>query len=232
MSKVFTIQLVAGSAAVLAVSRQQAPQSSEWTSEFRLEAGELATAGRNPYLDLRPGRVLVLEDGDQQLKVTVLPATELIGTVETRVVEERETKAGQLVEVSRNYLAISRRTNAVFYFGEDVDIYRGGKVVNHEGAWRAGRDGARFGLFLPGLPLLHSRYYQEVAPRVALDRAEIVDLGVTLSTPAGEFRNVMKVAETTPLEPGVREFKYYGWGVGLLQDGSLKLTQRDSAGPR
>ena len=78
--------------------------------------------------------------------------------------------------MSRNYFAISRRTNSVYYFGEDVDIYKAGKVVSHEGSWISGLGGAHFGLFMPGTPLLHGRYYQELAPRVAMDRAELVSM--------------------------------------------------------
>ena len=81
----------------------------------------------------------------------------------TRVVEERETKGSQVVEVSRNFFVICKRTNNVYYFGEDVDIYRDGKIVGHDGAWLAGEGGARFGLAMPGSPLLGARYYQEIA---------------------------------------------------------------------
>jgi len=35
----------------------------------------------------------------------------------------------------------------------------------------------------------------------------------------------VKVEETTPLEPGVREYKYYAREVGLVQDGPLKLVR-------
>jgi hypothetical protein len=47
----------------------------------------------------------------------------------------------------------------------------------------------------------------------------------TLKAPAGRFINVLKVEETTPLEPGHRDVKRYAPGVGLLQDGSLKLVR-------
>jgi hypothetical protein len=47
----------------------------------------------------------------------------------------------------------------------------------------------------------------------------------TIRTPAGEFRNCLKTEETTPLEPGVKEYKYYARGVGLVQDGALKLVK-------
>jgi len=166
-----------------------------------------------------------LEDGDERLVITVLAETLVVDGVETRVVEERETKGDALVEVSRNFFAISERTNDLFYFGEDVDIYAAGVITSHEGAWAAGVNGARFGLMMPGLPLVGSRFYQEVAPGVAMDRAEVVALSDTLTTPAGTLFGVLRIRETTPLEPLAREFKYYAAGIGLIQDGSLKLVR-------
>ena len=62
-----------------------------------------------------------------------------------------------------------------------------------------------------------------------MDRAEIVSLRDTLTTPAGRFTLLLRIAETTPLEPGVREFKLYAPGVGLVLDGSLSLVRADTA---
>lgn len=202
-----------------------------WTTEFAAEKDELSATGRNPYFILEPGYQLVLEgEGRKEhLTITVLDETKRVVGVETRVVEERETKDGKLLEVSRNYFAISKRTNSVFYFGEDVDIYKDGKVVGHEGAWLAGIKDAKCGLMMPGQALLKARYYQEIAPKVAMDRAEIESMSETVETPAGEFKNCLKVKETTPLEPGNKEYKYYAPGVGLVQDGSFKLVKYGKA---
>lgn len=201
----------------------------EWVSEFTVEKDEFASVGRNLYFILEPDYQLVLEDGGERLSITVLSETKVIDGVETRVVEERETKDGRLVEVSRNYFAISKRTNDVFYFGEDVDIYENGRVVSHEGAWQAGVDGARFGLVMPGKIVLGAGYQQETAPRVATDRARNISTNETVKTPAGEFKDCLKVEETTPLERGAKEYKRYAPGVGLVQDGSLKLVSVTSA---
>src|SRR5438477_12335499 len=132
------------------------------TQQFSVDNGELTATGRNPYFILEPGFQLVLEGGRVRLVITVLAETRQVNGVETRIVEERETNGGEPVEVSRNFFALSKRTNSVFYFGEDVDKYKNGKVVSHEGAWLAGDRGARFGLAMPGLPLLNARYYQEI----------------------------------------------------------------------
>jgi hypothetical protein len=208
---------------------EQKPGDGAWLTEFAVEKAELSATGRNPYFSLEPGYQLIFEDGKERLVITVLDETKTVDGVETRVIEERETKAGKLVEVSRNYFAISQRSNSVFYFGEDVDLYKNDKIVNHEGAWLAGDKGAKFGLMMPGQVALKARYYQEIAPKVALDRAEVVSLSETVKTPAGEFKNCLKVEETTPLEPGVKEYKYYTPEIGLVQDGSLKLVKYGKA---
>jgi hypothetical protein len=200
-----------------------------WTADFLIEKGELSPTGRNPYFVLESGYRLVLQGGKEEVTVTVLDETKVVAGAETRVVEERETKNGKLVEVSRNFFAISKRTNSVFYFGEDVAIYKNDKVVSQEGAWLAGVKGAKFGLMMPGLPLLGARHYQEISPGAAMDRAEIVAMNETVKTPAGVFKNCLKVEETTPLEPGNKGYKYYAAGVGLVQDGSLKLVRYGKA---
>ncbi|MGE0353087.1 MAG: hypothetical protein AB7I33_00680 [Gemmatimonadales bacterium] len=195
-----------------------------WTDRFGERREDLATIGRNPFFNLEPGYRLILEHGTERLVITVLQDTMLVDSVWTRVVEERETNGEALVEVSRNYYAISRRTNSVYYFGEDVDIYRDGAVASHEGAWRAGVNGARYGMMMPGVPAIGKRFQQETAPGVAMDRARIVALDATLTTPAGEFTGLLRIEETTPLEPGAKEYKLYAAGVGLVRDGDLKLV--------
>lgn len=104
-------------------------------------------------------------------------------------------------------------------------MYKAGKIVSHEGAWMAGVNGARFGLAMPAVPTLKAKYYQELAPGIAMDRAEIVSLSETFNTPAGVFNDVLKIVDTSPLERGAAEAKYYAPGVGLLRDGSLKLVK-------
>ncbi len=197
----------------------------DWTSVFLVEKDELLSVGRNPYFILEPGYRLVLEGDGAQLIITVLNETKKVDGVETRVVEERETKGGKLVEVARNYFAISKRTNDVFYFGEDVDMYKDGKIANHDGSWLSGVNGSKFGLMMPGRVLLHSRYYQEVAPNIAMDRATIVSVTETVKTPAGEFKNCVKVEETSPLSRFTTEHKYYAPGIGMVSDGEMKLVK-------
>lgn len=211
--------------AALTAAQTQETVDESWTRGFFISPDDLVTTGRNRYFILEPGYTWVLESGNERLTITVLDETQSIGPFDTRVVEERETVNGELSEVSRNYFALSVRTNSVFYFGEEVDIYRRGRIVDHEGGWRAGTGGASPGLMMPGEALLGARYYQELAPGVAMDRAEIVAMNVRLQTPAGEFSNCLRVEETTPLEPGEAEFKSYAPDIGLVRDGPLQLVR-------
>ena len=201
----------------------------QYTDSFMLKECDFSSTGSTPYFVLKPGYQLILEGKEHgenvRLTVTVLGNTEMIDGIETRVVEERETKSNELIEVSRNFFAICRQTNTVFYFGEDVDIYKEGKIVGHEGAWRAGSNGAKAGVMMPGIILLGARYYQEVAPGIAMDRAEIVGMTEVVDTPKGKYENCLKVKETTPLEPNAKEYKFYAPGIGLIKDGALNLTE-------
>ena len=218
--------LLAAMLVFVAVAPASPATAPEWTSDFLLDKGDLASTGSNPYFILEPGYQLVYRDKDTDLIITVLSETKTVDGVETRIVEERESVGGKLVEVSRNYFAISKRNNSLFYFGEDVDMYNTkGAITGHGGSWQAGVDGARAGVMIPGIALLGARYYQEVAPGTAMDRAEIISVTESLKTPAGTFDKVMKTLETTPLEPDAKEYKLYAPGVGLIKDDTLLLVK-------
>jgi hypothetical protein len=199
-----------------------------WIDTYDLDGCTFSANGSNDYFFLEPGYQLRLEGEEDRepivLLITVLNETKMVDGVETRVVEERETDDGELVEVSRNYFAICTPENDIFYFGEDVDMYDEGKLESHEGAWLAGVNDARPGVIIPANPKVGDKYYQEVAESIAEDRAQILSLNATLQTPAGDFEGVLRVEETTPLEPGIKEYKLHAKGVGLVQDGPLVLV--------
>jgi hypothetical protein len=196
---------------------------------LNLENCDWSAQGGNEYFILEPGYQLTLEGMDDEdtarLVITVLNDTELVDGVMTRVIEERESVNGQLVEISRNFFALCKNNESIFYFGEDVDIYRGGKIVGHEGAWRAGTNNNRPGLMMPGMAVTGTKYFQENAPDMAMDQARIVTLDTTLETPAGKFENCLVVEETTSLEPDALEYKIYAPGIGLIKDENLLLTK-------
>lgn len=212
----------------LSISLSTDQTTEGWLSSFDLENCNFASTGENSYFILKPGYQVTLEgeeDGEElQLVMTVLDETKIVNGIETRVVEEKETEGSKLVEISRNYFALCKPTNNAIYFGEDVDIYEDGEIVSHEGAWLAGQNGSKAGMIMPEKVEVGLKYYQEVAPGVAEDRAEIVSVNDTLNTPAGTFDHVLKTEETNPLKPDEKEFKFYAPGIGLIQEEAIKLV--------
>ena len=58
-----------------------------------------------------------------------------------------------------------------------------------------------------------------------LFRSEIISISETLETPAGKYSNVLKIEETTALEPKDISYKLYAAGIGLIKDGDLVLKK-------
>jgi hypothetical protein len=197
----------------------------DWQSIFAVDRKTLGVKGSNPYFILTPGYQLFYQHGKDTDTVTVLNETKVIDETVTRVVEDRETRNGQSIELTRDYYAIDSATNDVYYFGEDVDVYKSGKVVSHEGSWLSGVKGAKFGLMMPGNPKPGQRFYQERAPGVGMDRAEILSSSERITTPAGTFEKCLHVVETSALEKGLKDHKWYAAGVGPIKDAEMVLVK-------
>jgi hypothetical protein len=231
LSSVLTVGLLAVWLVTPGVAKDEPKPAANWTETLVPTDEKLLSAGRNEYFILEPGYQLTFEgkEGGQKvdLVVTVLNETKKVDGVETRILEERESANGNQVEVSRNYFAFGEKSHHVYYFGEDADIYKKSKVVSHEGAWLSGVKGAKYGILVPGQVKVGDRYYSEKAPKVAMDRQENVAADAVIETPAGKFEHCFKVKETTPLEAGT-EYKLYAPGIGLVQNGNLKLVKHDS----
>ncbi|MEO7795898.1 MAG: hypothetical protein ABIV06_14115 [Thermoanaerobaculia bacterium] len=219
--------------AVLALPRIVLADGPVYTSEFHRELCTFTASGSNPYFPLWAGHAVLLEGEEDEggetvevsLLISVLDETELVDGVVTRVVEERESMDGELFEVARNYFATCRETGDVWYFGEDVDFYEGGVIVDHHGSWRAGIDGAEPGIQMPSVPLVGARYYQELAPGVALDLAEIASVSEAITLPTGSYTKVLKVTEGSAIETTSFGEKWYLRGIGLAKDGDLELVE-------
>jgi hypothetical protein len=191
-----------------------------------LDRGPFSLAIDNPWFPLPVGKVSVLEGLEAgaplTVEVRVLDETEEIAGVTTRVVEERETEDGELVEVSRNFFA-QASDGTVCYFGEDVDIYEAGAVVAHDGAWRAGGQN-RPGIIMPPDPVPGMSYAQELAPGVAEDHADHIAEDDEITVTAGKFTDTIRTREWTPLEPNDTSLKSYAKGVGMIVDDVVVLS--------
>jgi hypothetical protein len=201
----------------------------EWRRSFDVDPKNLGSVGNNPYFPLKPGLRIHLSDGSETVVFSVLDETKVVDGVETRVVEERETEDGELVEISRNYFAADRTTGDVYYFGEDVDIYEDGKVASHDGAWLSGVDGVKFGLIMPGKPRVGDKFYLEHAPG-AVERVEIVELDAKLETPLRGFANLVRCQEHDVLDGGVSH-KWYAAGIGMVGDDEMRVVKVEEPAP-
>lgn len=221
-------------------------KNKQFTTDFNLNACTFSAEGENPYFSLDPGDYPILLEGEEG-KELVQVQIDLGGTAtidlenldlndaQVRVIYETEWIDDLLIEESTNFYARCAETNAIYYFGEDVIIYEyddDGNVTEITGAeagsWLAGElseDGETFnqpGVYMPGTFLLGSRYYQEVAPGIALDRAENIEMGLTVETPAAIYENCVKTLESTPLEPNAKDIKIYAPGVGIIVDNAIE----------
>jgi hypothetical protein len=226
----------------------------EFTTEFLLDTCKFKSKGINPYFILQPGYQLVLEtpeDADEREKSveTVLRDKKTIRyngrKIKTRVLEERafewddDEEEWVTIEISLNWFAICKRTNAVYYFGEwsrdcedgfdENDVCEGEE--SNDGSWEAGVDGAEPGLIMPGTPLKGAKYFQERAEESdAVDRGEIADVGLDVTVPAGDFSGCIEIYDTNPSEAdeggciGENDVKLYCRGVGLVKDQELELV--------
>jgi hypothetical protein len=174
----------------------------------------------NPFFPLRPGTTFIYEgttDGiatSNQTYVTHDKKT-ILG-VTTTVVHDQAFEAGVLVEDTFDWYAQDVDGN-VWYFGEDTkELDPSGNVISTEGSWEAGVDGAQPGITMEAHPQEGDRYYQEFAPGVAEDQAQVLSLDESVCVRYGCFNNVLLTKEWTQLEPGVVENKYYAAGVGFI----------------
>ena len=192
------------------------------------KAGGFSLDIDNEFFPLPVGHRVTLEgeEGSAHLvvRITSLDETETVAGVETRVVEEFESKDGNVVEISRNFFA-QAEDGTVCYFGEDVDIYDGaGNVTSHSGSWRAGVDANRPGIFM--LPSLEVgiAFQQEIAPGIAEDQSQVIAVGERTEVPAGTFEDTATLRDGSPLDGGTGD-KIYARGIGLIVDGPARLTR-------
>ena len=178
----------------------------------------------NPWLPLASLKQDILEGTEDGKKIRIertakprMHRTFDIGgqKVEALVVEDREFEDGEVSEVAIDYFAQSD-DGTVWYLGEEVDEYKGGKVIGHKGAWMFGRDTQTPGVLFPGQPRVGVKFKSEDVSKTISERDEVLSVSETVKTPAGVFHDCVKVRER--LADGKTEYKYYAKGVGVVME--------------
>jgi len=180
----------------------------------------------NPWFPLKPGTTLVyrgVKDGKPTFeRFRTTRRTKLVDGVRCRVVDDRSWENGHLAERTSDYYA-QDAGGTVWYYGEDTaELDAAGHVTSREGSWRAGRKGARAGIFMPAHPRVGEHHFQEHDPGTAEDQFRVVSLRARVSVPYGAFGHALRTREWTTLEPGVVDAKYYVRGIGEVFEGSQK----------
>ncbi len=170
----------------------------------------------NPWLPLLPGARWVYESTEgETIKVTVTDRTREVAGVTTTVVRDVVTEDGEVVEATSDWFAQDVEGN-VWYFGEATVEYDDRGRPDTAGSWEAGVDGAQAGIAMLAEPRRGDGYQQEHAPGEAEDRATVLGFGEQVDTGRGTFDDLLQIEDTTPLEPGLVEHKYYRPGTGLV----------------
>jgi hypothetical protein len=182
-----------------------------------------------PLLPLKPGTVYIYDisgsPGGTDTFFITRDTIDILG-VTCVVVRDTATIGGQVTEDTFDYFAQDKQGN-VWYFGEDTTQLQDGVVVGVEGSWRAGVKGAKAGIVMKAKPKIGDEYRQEFALGTAEDMARVVALNQNVKVPFGSFSNALKTFEFTPLEPDLRENKYYVPGVGNVLKVDLVTSERE-----
>ena len=110
--------------------------------------------------------------------------------------------------------------------GEYVTDYNpDGSIKDHKGSWEAGVDGAKPGYQMLANPKPGNAYRQEYAFNVAEDKAEVVEVGLTVTIPYGTFTNCIKIKELSDIIPNLLEYKFYAPGIGFIK--TINVTDNE-----
>jgi hypothetical protein len=172
----------------------------------------------NPWFALPVGREFEYEgktdEGMETIEIEITGETKKVLGIQTLVYRDIVWVDGEVVEDTHDYLAQDNNGN-VWYFGEDVDNYEDGKIVNHDGSWLAGVDGAKPGYWMKANPKVGDFYKQEFYAGEAEDEAKVLSVTETVKIGLGMYKDCLKIQDIVPGDPVV-EYKYYCKQVGGL----------------
>ncbi|MGK2861606.1 MAG: hypothetical protein ACSLE0_06705 [Chitinophagaceae bacterium] len=176
----------------------------------------------NPYFPVTAGKKYIYEgqtqDGLERIEEQRLTSTKIILGIPCIIVNFKAFLNGTLIEEAWDWYAQDNEGN-VWYFGEDVNNYNSnGSLKDHAGSWQAGVDGAQPGTIMPANVKKGMAYREEYYFNHAEDRAEIIETGLTVTTPMGIFTNCIQTRNWTELEPDLNENKFYAPGIGLIKE--------------
>lgn len=214
---------------MLWVSSASATRSCAPASDFDPNDFSNPTLIDNEWLPLVPGRQFVL-DGHanrgggllpHRVVTTVTDLTKVIDGVPTVVVFDQDFNEGDLVESELAFFAQDDEGN-VWSLGEYPEEYEGGVFLGAPSTWIPGVAEAQAGTMMRADPRLGTHWYsQGSAPTIDfLDCGKVHKVGERICV-ASCYGNVLVTKETSPLEPGGVQLKYYAPEVGNVAVGAV-----------
>jgi hypothetical protein len=183
------------------------------TEAVELNPDDFVARIDHPYWPMTPGSRWVYREGPQRSVVTVTDRQKRVLGIDATVVHDVVTEDGELVEDTWDWYG-QDKDGTLWYLGEDTKEYENGKVMNTEGSWEAGVDGAQPGVMLPAEPEPGMTYRQEYYRGQAEDSARVLSTDEKVEVPFGSFDGALMTKDYTPLEPRLVEHKFYAKGVG------------------
>jgi hypothetical protein len=232
-TKTFGVMAALAALTALTVGTAQAAVGKNASAPKASHFGHNSSLITNPWFPLARGSVYVYDgqkDGKQARDVmTVTRKTKSITGIRAAVVADRLFLNDQLAERTTDWYAQDKR-GTVWYLGEKTaELNASGKATSTEGSFLNGRDGAKGGIFMPAHPQVGQAFQQESFKGQAEDRFRILSLATSITTPAASSQSAMLTEETTPLEPGVVDHKYYVQGIGTVKEQQVAGAQPGQA---
>jgi hypothetical protein len=205
-------------------------------ADFEPDPTSIPEEALNRFFPLAVGNTRTYTGDGESVIVEVLDETKLIEDVRCIVVNDIALEDGEVVEDTDDWYA-QAVTGDVWYCGEisrNFELFEGDdpedpELVDVDGSWKAGRDGARPGILIRAAPVVGETYRQEFAAGDAEDAATVLavdyafgndpDLDAFVPQELADLLcagDCVVTEEFTPLEPDTLEYKYYAPGIGLF----------------
>jgi hypothetical protein len=193
--------------------------------ELTLDPTDFVEGVDNPFFPLVPGTTMVYEgkseDETEKIVFHVLNETRVVSGITCIVVRDTVYKGDEMIEDTSDWYAQDKEGN-VWYMGEDTAEYEDGKIINHDGAWESGVNGAVPGIIMQANPRVGMYYRQEYLKGEAEDFGAIISLDESVTVPFGTYTGCLRTWDFVPSSPDVIENKWFAPGVGFVKEEKVK----------
>lgn len=157
-----------------------------------------------------------------RVEMTVRDTNETIAGTRAMVSDITEYTDDEVAGKTRDYFA-QHASGAVYYLGERIDDYDGGKVIGHEGQWVADEKAIPAGVFMPAACKVGDVFEPRRAKGVSQERSKVVGVARTIKVPAGTFKDCVEIEVYDVIDKDSRR-QWYCPNAGLVKESSVDRT--------